>query len=131
MNLDVPYERFSTKNTVEYIPLKLALNDLNENTSAAVGGSNVAKNNNNNILGKTNAQINGVGDGSLIANYKYAMDENYGREFKSNETVNVLLITLISIFCVLIVLYIVYAIYFFIILRGRQNTIVVQQENFL
>ncbi|QHB21733.1 ac78 [Artaxa digramma nucleopolyhedrovirus] len=111
MNLEVPYERLGVNNAVEYIPLKVAVNDINDHGGATESSTqrrddNLKRNNN---------------DDHLISNYNHVR-EQYDVHSNGNQQLdctNVILITLISIFCVIVILYIVYSIYFFIILRDR------------
>ncbi|UJZ89024.1 ac78 [Erannis ankeraria nucleopolyhedrovirus] len=105
MNLEVPYEKLGIKNVVEYIPLKLALNDLHEeqNNSQDISSHPLLSNFDN-------------------LNNAYYNDKNNSNNI--NEIVHIILISLLTLFCILVLLY---AIYYFIILRGRQNTIARKQ----
>ncbi|AHH82651.1 P78/83 [Buzura suppressaria nucleopolyhedrovirus] len=106
MNLDVPYERLGVKNTVEYIPLKLALNDVdNDNKNTASNEKRLLFDYNN---GDT-VQLNPICQNS------------------SDHVANVLLVTLLTIFCIIVLLY---AIYYFVLIRDRRHTIA-RQRNFL
>ncbi|AWW14429.1 p78/83 [Hyposidra talaca nucleopolyhedrovirus] len=107
MNLDVPYERLGIKNTVEYIPLKLALNDIDNDVNKTSPGSNEKRL----LLDYNNTDA-----------VQAAFNQN-----SSDHVANVLLITLLTIFCIIVLLY---AIYYFILLRDRRRTIA-RQRNFL
>jgi ATP-dependent Zn protease len=102
MNLEVPYEKLGIKNVVEYIPLKLALNDLNEE--------------------QNNPQD--ISSHPLLSNFDNVNNAYYNDKNNSNEIGHIILISLLTLFCILVLLY---AIYYFIILRGRQNTIARKQ----
>ncbi|ADB84411.1 hypothetical protein [Apocheima cinerarium nucleopolyhedrovirus] len=103
MNLEVPYEKLGIKNVVEYIPLKLALDDLNDGQNGSRDSPPLLTNFDN-------------------LNYAYYNNENGNNNI--NEIVHIILISLLTLFCMLVLLY---AIYYFIILRGRQNTIARKQ----
>ncbi|ABI35745.1 hypothetical protein [Ectropis obliqua nucleopolyhedrovirus] len=110
MSFEIPYERLGVKNIVDYIPLKLALNDTDESKNYSASNSAAgAKNDNDNLF------YNNITSGR-------------GNEQRGSE--HIILITLLSIFCIIVILYIVYAIYFFIILRDEQKSIAPQPVSF-
>ncbi|AAY84008.1 ORF-77 peptide [Chrysodeixis chalcites nucleopolyhedrovirus] len=114
MSLEVPYERMSlNQKKVEYIPLKLAVNDIDEN------GYKKPKQKTNDTeddgINKTRPSssllLNDIGNTNYTA---YANAAEGG-------ILNVVLMALLSIFCVLVILY---AIYYFVIIREREKRIV-------
>ncbi|AIU41306.1 ac78 [Sucra jujuba nucleopolyhedrovirus] len=110
MNLDVPYERLGTKNSVEYIPLKLALNDFNDkpNDNPSLQNGNIS------LPQQTNQMLQ-----SEFNNFNYNTN--------SQNIANIMLVTLLTVFCVIVLLY---AIYYFILLRDRRQTFA-RQRNFI
>ncbi|ABF47414.1 ac78-like protein [Clanis bilineata nucleopolyhedrovirus] len=97
MNLEIPYERLSDKTKVEYIPLKLALNDVDTDTATVA------------IQGNDRAVVGGHQELRELTNGAYI----------AANTTNLLLIGLLSLVCVIILLY---AIFYFVILRERRQT---------
>ncbi|AUV65360.1 hypothetical protein [Alphabaculovirus myunipunctae] len=95
MSLDIPYERLNATANVDYIPLKLALNDLPDKDGGGGGGETVPKINTNvpDLLSTTTPP-------------------------PQKQMYDALVLGMLSIFCILVLLY---AIYYFVILRGRQK----------
>ena len=99
MSLDVPYERLSATSKVDYIPLKLALNDLPEITDDS----------------KHNTNFN---DSKIDINVPEARNEI---DTSPKQMYDTLVLGLLTFFCILVLLY---AIYYFVILRDRQKPII-------
>ncbi|QWO71615.1 AC78-like protein [Orgyia pseudotsugata single capsid nuclopolyhedrovirus] len=114
--MEIPYERLGTKTAINYIPMKMALNDDKPRGGAAP---------NTQFLNANTATANRI-DYTAGDNIFYENDNRTG----SSNGVNAVVIALVSVVCVLVVLYAVYAIYVFIILRDRQNTIAAQRKFF-
>nr|UPO71217.1 orf71 [Trichoplusia ni single nucleopolyhedrovirus] len=117
MSLEVPYERMSlNQKKVEYIPLKLAVNDIDENGyRKPKQKANDDSDDNDNTINKSQTSplllANDFGNTNYVA---YANAAQGG-------ILNVVLMALLSIFCVLVILY---AIYYFVIIREREKRIV-------
>ncbi|AIZ48645.1 ac78 [Agrotis segetum nucleopolyhedrovirus B] len=114
MSLDVPYERLGASSKVDYIPLKLALNDLSDNE---VDGAN---------KGADPSKNHGSGED------KPKIDINVRDSLETRQTTqeppatkqqmyDALVVGMLTFFCILVLLY---AIYYFVILRDRQKSIV-------
>ncbi|AKN80652.1 hypothetical protein [Perigonia lusca single nucleopolyhedrovirus] len=115
MNFDIPYERFNNKNKVEYIPLKLALND--ENTDNEKGDQHSSSPS----LSSTSLFNNGE-----LQNQQMNVGDHQYNYFEKR-MVDILMLSLLTFFCVLVLLY---AVYYFVILRDRQDTLMSVQPNF-
>lgn len=100
MNLDIPYDRLGLGDKVEYIPLKLAVNDLSSvKTNSSAGGNTKA--------------TNGIADS--VERLVYDADRN------TNATTLGMNMILMSILVVFIVLVVLFVLYYFFILRGRRR----------
>jgi Orf78 (ac78) len=92
MNFEVPYERLTASLKIEYIPLKLALNDIIEEKSQTP---------------------------SSIKNNDHVSNKDEVEEFYFSKTLyDIMLIGLLTFFCILVILYVIY---YFVILRDSQN----------
>ncbi|ACI28799.1 agip98 [Agrotis ipsilon multiple nucleopolyhedrovirus] len=115
MSLDVPYERLGATTKVDYIPLKLALNDLTDN---GVDGGGIDK--------KTDPSKN-RGDGEdkpkIDINVRASRETPQAQEppATKQQMYDALVVGMLTFFCILVLLY---AIYYFVILRDRQKSIV-------
>ncbi|AYN45034.1 se74 [Alphabaculovirus alterspexiguae] len=107
MSIDVPYERLGAKTKVDYIPLKLALNDLPENKPENADGSGVNESNNN----QPKVDIKLPSGNDNFQQPTYTKQQMY----------DALVLGMLTFFCILVLLY---AIYYFVILRDRQKSIV-------
>ncbi|AJD80765.1 hypothetical protein [Pseudoplusia includens SNPV IE] len=116
MSLEVPYERMSlNQKRVEYIPLKLAVNDIDENGYKKPKQKTVNDADDNEIKKiRTSPTLLSNDIGGNTNYIAYANTEKTG-------VLNVVLLALLSIFCVLVILY---AIYYFVIIREREKRIV-------
>nr|WUR10768.1 AC78 [Calliteara abietis nucleopolyhedrovirus] len=147
MNLDVPYEKLGTKTTINYIPLKLAFDDVEQHqppkenrqhhqretaarnnagssqqqqrafqfdTAAAAAAAAAA--------GINSENTNNYNKNATAHNMFYDNGESGGSDSDSALSNNGLFIALLSIVCVLVVLYVVYMVYVYIILRERQTS---------
>ncbi|AXS67728.1 ac78-like protein [Cryptophlebia peltastica nucleopolyhedrovirus] len=79
MNFDIPYEKLGIGTKVDYIPLKLALNDI------------------------TDENVSYESEKKLLTNYN-----NYENDFEKSNSVNILFIGLVSLVCVMLLLYAIY-----------------------
>jgi Orf78 (ac78) len=95
MSLDVPYERLNATAHIDYIPLKLALNDLPDQNATSVAEPKIDIN-----VPPT--------DNNVLMNNAAPQKQMY----------DALVLGMLSVFCILVLLY---AIYYFVILRGRQK----------
>ncbi|ABY65797.1 hypothetical protein [Orgyia leucostigma nucleopolyhedrovirus] len=115
--MDVPYERLGIKPPINYIPMKMAINDVGGNavsSKSRQGEQNLAATDTN--FDDYARFINGRGDG-------------FEEGVLYNNT-NAILIALVSVACVLVIFYVIYIIYISIILRERQSKIAAQQKFF-
>ncbi|QED40593.1 hypothetical protein [Chrysodeixis includens nucleopolyhedrovirus] len=101
MNLDVPYQRLPPTLRVQYVPLKLALND-NESKDKENADSNKTD------KSKSKQLFYKEGD-----NFDYQTLNGNDKQF-----IDIVLVVLLSLFCVLVLLY---AIYYFIIIRDQKK----------
>ena len=111
MSLDVPYERLGLNGKIEYIPLKLAIDDIENDTTTKSGISN--KTNNSNFAKPSS-------NGSVESFYDNADDKVYynNNNNNNNNMLHFITICMLTVFCVIVLLY---AVYYFIILRDRHN----------
>lgn len=108
MNLEIPYERLLDVKRVEYIPLKLAIDDGNDATAA--DNSHVV---NNTLLdSRSNNKL------LTMADYTKQQNDRMSSLSSSQQSMPLLTIALLSIFCVLVLLY---AVYYFVILRETND----------
>jgi hypothetical protein len=102
MNLDMPYYKLGNQERVEYIPLKLALNDT--------GGVNDHYNNNSNsTFGET--------EKLMMQQFEEAVDN--GNVAANNLSIGIIILISLAAFVVLFL--ILYVIYYFVILRDRRG----------
>ncbi|ACO53520.1 unknown [Euproctis pseudoconspersa nucleopolyhedrovirus] len=101
MSLEVPYERLGVNATVNFIPLKVDVNDVVDNRS---GGS------------QTPAETF-----ESFANVHNVNDNYHSLVYQNSNSANAMLIALMSLFCIIVIVYVAYSIYFFIILRDRES----------
>ena len=109
MSLDVPYERLGLNGKIEYIPLKLAIDDIENDATTKSGISN--KTNNSNFAKPSS-------NGSVESFYDNADDKVYYNNNNNNNMLHFITICMLTVFCVIVLLY---AVYYFIILRDRHN----------
>ena len=111
MSLDVPYERLGLNGKIEYIPLKLAIDDIENDATTKSGISN--KTNNSNFAKPSS-------NGSVESFYDNADDKVYynNNNNNNNNMLHFITICMLTVFCVIVLLY---AVYYFIILRDRHN----------
>jgi hypothetical protein len=110
MSLDVPYERLGLNGKIEYIPLKLAIDDIENDAATKSGISN--KTNNSNFAKPSS-------NGSVESFYDNADDKvYYNNNNNNNNMLHFITICMLTVFCVIVLLY---AVYYFIILRDRHN----------
>jgi hypothetical protein len=105
MSLDVPYERLSPTLKVDYIPLKLALNDLPNSDVAAKNENDSGNDDQDN----PKIDINVPNKNVLLMN-----------ETAPKQMYDAMVLGMLTVFCILVLLY---AIYYFVILRDRQKSI--------
>ncbi|AUF81588.1 ac78 [Malacosoma neustria nucleopolyhedrovirus] len=105
MSLDVPYERLGLNSKIEYIPLKLAIEDVENVTTTKNDIAN--KTNNSNFVKQTP-------NSSPESFY----DNGSGGDIQYNNMLHFITICMLTVFCVIVLLY---AVYYFIILRDRHN----------
>nr|ANW12242.1 ac79 [Malacosoma sp. alphabaculovirus] len=107
MSLDVPYERLGLNSKIEYIPLKLAIEDVDNVTTTKTDMSN-----------KTNASnfVKQTANSSPESFY----DNGGGSDiyYNNNNMLHFITICMLTVFCVIVLLY---AVYYFIILRDRHS----------
>ncbi|QAT90367.1 hypothetical protein KM622_gp081 [Spodoptera exempta nucleopolyhedrovirus] len=109
MSIDVPYERLGATTKVDYIPLKLALNDLPENKPDNVDSTGANETSNNNNQPKVDIKI-------------ASNNDNFQQPTHTKQQMyDALVLGMLTFFCILVLLY---AIYYFVILRDRQKSIV-------
>lgn len=111
MSLDVPYERLGAQTKVDYIPLKLALNDLPD----ANNGSD-----DNDVDPKKDMAP------KIDINVRPFNDEDSIGGSSKQQMYDALVLGMLTFFCVLVLLY---AVYYFVILRDRQKSII--QPNYM
>ncbi len=109
MNLDVPYEQLPTNLKVEYIPLKLAIGDNNQDESNAQKKFTNGESKN----GVANDRDNNK---NLFVRELY--DNNGDNNLSEKSIMDMIVVVLLSFFCILVLLY---AIYYFIIIRDRKK----------
>ena len=100
MNLDVPYYKLGNQEKVEYIPLKLALNDDTDDGGFVETEKLMNQYNANGVEGDNN---NGGGGGGGGNNFSIS------------------LIILISLAAFVVLFLLLYVIYYFVILRDRHS----------
>lgn len=108
MNLDVPYNRLNEKSRVEYIPLKLALKDVDDNGNPKTSFS----------LDNNTTSVS-VNDFTVEDAVNYRGNSNSGEK----QFWNMVIIGILSAFVLFAILY---AIYYFVILRERRDLFVDQ-----
>ncbi|AJE68928.1 Ac78 [Peridroma alphabaculovirus] len=109
MSLNVPYERLVATAKVDYIPLKLALNDLYDDGGGGGNDSNNAKQASNEPKIDINTPpMTGYGATTTAAAMPLQQKQMY----------DALVLGMLTFFCILVLLY---AIYYFVILRDSQN----------
>ncbi|AAZ38258.1 ORF-92 [Agrotis segetum nucleopolyhedrovirus A] len=118
MSLDVPYERLGPATKVDYIPLKLALDDLPDTDNAAKNKNNNNNNNNNNNDDTNSFRASPKVD---IAVDKWTAQRESEAPSEKQQMYDALVVGMLTFFCILVLLY---AIYYFVILRDRQKSII-------
>lgn len=110
MSFDVPYERLNSSTKVDYIPLKLALNDLPDNgVVARESGDTTDATSENNEKPKIDIDV------------APTRELQHQPMSTKHQMYDALVLGMLTFFCILVLLY---ALYWFVILRDRQKSII-------